>query len=101
MELDAGERAGLDRRDERAVVVDFGDTGGSRGFGRVAVCEVDIPPVEPVEEPRGTGDPERVPAHVGNPAGAQAPDRAGQQPEPATALLALLEQELHAHADPE
>ena len=37
----------------------------------------------------------------GTRAGADAADRAGQEPEAAAALLALAEEELHADADPE
>ncbi len=102
MELDAGNGARLDRGDDlSAVVLDLRDGHAIGRLGRIAVCEVDVDSFETVQERRGATDGKRVPAHVGHAARAQPPHRTAQEAEPAAALLARLEQQLHAHADAE
>src|SRR6266508_4158217 len=101
MKLDPRKRAALHRRDEGSLVVDLGDgdrLGGRAGEG---VGEVDVLSVETFEQLGRPDHAERVPAHVRDSAAAQARNAAGQNAEPAPALLALLEEELHAEADAE
>src|SRR5207253_10266024 len=86
-------------RNDRPIVLDRRDDGlGVRG--RKAVREVDVGSVEAGEHV-GLRDRERVPTHVRDLSRAQADDLAAEQSEPAPALLARSEQELHAEADAE
>src|ERR1700752_2528353 len=101
MELDARQRAGLDRGHERSVVLDLGDADWANRLDREAMGEVDVGAVEAVEKLGRTRERKRVPAHVGHPARADAAHLSLEQAQPGAALLALLEQELHADADPE
>ena len=50
MELDARQRAGLDRGHERSVVLDLGDADWADRLDRVAVREVDVGAVEAVQQ---------------------------------------------------
>src|SRR5206468_12561945 len=101
VELDAGEHAALDGGHDATVVVDLGDGGAAVRPGCVAVGEVDVGSVEAVEQLGRPEDDECVPAHVRHTARVEAPYRSVEQTQPATAFLALVEEELHADADAE
>ena len=83
-------------------MLDVGDRDVVLGLGRVAVGEVDVRAVEPVEQraTRRRGD-EGVPAHVRHAPRAQPAHGARAGGRARAALLALLEQELQADADAE
>ena len=101
MELHARQRARLDRRHDRAAVLD------NRGRDRVlrvhgvAVGEVEVRAGEPLEQRRRPARRKRVPAHVRDPRRLESPNRTSEQRQAGTALLARSEQELQADADSE
>src|SRR3954447_20963620 len=100
MELDAGDRAPLDGGDDPAVVI--GDSDHDVIVDRLdseAVGEVDVVPVEAVDQHRPPRQGERVPAHVRHRSGSDTPHGAREKLESAAALVAATEEELHADAD--
>src|SRR5437868_1555887 len=101
MELDTGDRPALDRGDDGTLVVDLRDRNRLFRDARIAVREVDVGPVEPVEDPAGPFRLEPVPAHVRYPARPETLDPPAQNTEPPASLLAVFEEQLKADADSE
>src|SRR2546425_12325033 len=101
MELDARESAALDRRDDRAVVLGLGDGDRLLRVAGIGVREVHVGPFESGEKRGLPKRPELVPPHVRDAPRAHAAHGPPQEAETLPALLALLEEKLHAHADAE
>src|SRR5262245_23761859 len=102
MELDAREGAALDGGDNRPVMLRLGgDKRAIDGLARVRMGKVDVRAVETASDAAAVHDSELVPAHVRDAARFEPAHRSGEDPQAEAALLALLEEELHADADPE
>jgi hypothetical protein len=102
MKLDARDGAALNGGNDTAVMVGDGRNDVVvRRLDRVAVGEVDVLPVETRGDGRALCDLELVPAHVRDSARTDPAHGPGEDPEPASTLLARTEEELHADTDPE
>src|SRR4029079_15904858 len=101
VELEARDRAALDRGDDRGAVLDLGDGDRLVRGTTEGVREVDVLAIEAQEQLGLAVQAQAVPTHVRDVRAAEPANRAAQHAETAAPLLAVLEEKLHPEADSE